>query len=107
MTSLTPKSALAARRMIGLSRAELAARAGLTPRIIQCFEEEATRPTPEVMRAIKAALERAGVIFLENGALDSAQARVERYRAIGVDNLTVEQKADYVVQAGVWRRSGT
>ena len=61
----------AARVLAGLDRVEVAAQAGLTPDAVLNLENAASSALPaedRAVRQLKAALEKAGVEFLENGA---------------------------------------
>jgi DNA-binding XRE family transcriptional regulator len=71
---LTPRHVSAARGLLQMTQAELAAAAGVDKKTIQSFEggKHALRPTR--VEAIKSALERRGVVFL-NG--DSPGVRLK------------------------------
>jgi DNA-binding XRE family transcriptional regulator len=62
---MTPLLCRTARTLVSLSQAELAERAGVTPLTVRNYEGEKTEPSYKTWRAIKAALEKAGIIFIE------------------------------------------
>jgi hypothetical protein len=63
MTKITP----AARGLVNMSLAQLAAAALVPAVVIYDFEGEYGKPKPEDLDAIQRALERAGVEFIERG----------------------------------------
>jgi predicted transcriptional regulator len=65
---ITPQQIRGARAMLGLTQAELAERAGISKTGLNNIESGGTDPKASTLRAIKAALEAAGVEFIsENG----------------------------------------
>ena len=65
---MTPAQCRAARALIPISQDALAADSGVAKRTIASFEGGAAQPYPRTVSAIRAALEAAGVVFLdENG----------------------------------------
>jgi transcriptional regulator with XRE-family HTH domain len=65
---LKPEQIRGARAMLGLTQAELAKLAGMSTTGLNNIENGSTDPKASTLRAIKAALEAAGVEFIpENG----------------------------------------
>jgi hypothetical protein len=64
---VTPAQCRAARGLINMSMAQLAAAAVVPVVVIFDFEGEFGRPKPEDLAALQAALERAGVDFTNGG----------------------------------------
>ena len=65
---MTPAQLRAARALIGWSQDRLAEAAAVAKRTIASFEAGEREPYPRTMKAIRAALEAAGVQFIaENG----------------------------------------
>lgn len=62
---MTPAQCRAARALVGMSQADLASRSGAAKRTIAAFEAGGRQPYPRTLAAIRAALEAAGVVFLE------------------------------------------
>ncbi len=63
--TLSPELCRAARNLLDLSQQDLAEAAGVGRSTIADFERGARLPTPEKLAAIQAALEAAGVAFIE------------------------------------------
>lgn len=65
---LTPQQIRGARAMLGMTQADLAARAGLSATALNNIERGASDPRASNLAAIQRALESAGVLFIdENG----------------------------------------
>lgn len=64
---LTPAQIRAARALVGWSQAELANASGVALQSIKNIETGKTDPRLSTATALRRALERAGVIFLEDG----------------------------------------
>ena len=65
---LTPQQIRGARAMLGMTQADLAARAGLSATALNNIERGASDPRASNLAAIQRALEGAGVLFIaENG----------------------------------------
>ena len=62
--SITAAQCRAARGLVGLSQAALAAASGVSLRTITHFENGNRQPIPANLTAIRTALEQAGVIFI-------------------------------------------
>lgn len=62
---MTPLLCRTARTLVGLSQAELAELAGVTTLTVRNYEGEKTEPSYKTWRAIRTALEKAGVLFLD------------------------------------------
>jgi DNA-binding XRE family transcriptional regulator len=62
---MTPQTCRAARALLGLSQAELAKLAGVTPLTVRNYEAEKTEPSFKTWRTMKTAMERRGVMFLD------------------------------------------
>ncbi len=90
--------------MLGLSRAELAKRAGLAPSCIQAFEEGWVATQPATLARIARALENAGCIINADGSMTTAR-RVLAHHAT-LRNPTAAQTAQAIIAAGIVRRSG-
>lgn len=67
MMPITPAQCRAARALVELDQAPLAQRANVSRNVIIDFEKGRRTPTANNMAAIRAALEAAGVEFIENG----------------------------------------
>lgn len=68
MVELTPAQCRAARALIAWSQVDLETASKVTKKTIADFEREARMPYDRTLAAIRAALEAAGVIFVdENG----------------------------------------
>jgi transcriptional regulator with XRE-family HTH domain len=61
---MTPAQSKAARALLGWSQTELARRAGVSRSTVTDFELESRQVAPESLAKIKAALEKAGVQFI-------------------------------------------
>lgn len=65
---LTPEQIRGARAMLGLTQAELANRAGISTTGLNNIEKGGSDPKASTLKAIRSALEDAGVMFIpENG----------------------------------------
>jgi predicted transcriptional regulator len=65
---ITPQQIRGARAMLGITQADLAERASISKTGLNNIESGAADPKVSTLRAIKEALEAAGVIFIsENG----------------------------------------
>lgn len=64
---MTPQTCRAARSLVGISQAELAQSAGVTPLTVRKYEAGKTVPSLKTWRAMKTVLERAGVVFIDEG----------------------------------------
>ncbi|CCG42111.1 helix-turn-helix domain-containing protein [Magnetospirillum molischianum] len=62
---ITPQQIRGARAMLGLKQSELAALCGLSTTGINNIERGASDPKASTLAAIRAALEAAGVIFID------------------------------------------
>jgi len=79
--TITPSQSRAARQLIGWTRGRLASAAGVSRAAIHKGEEDGSRLSDWAQRAIRAALESAGVQFIaENG--DGAGVRLKEPRMI-------------------------
>jgi transcriptional regulator with XRE-family HTH domain len=63
--SITPAQSRAARGLLDWSQTELGGRSNLSESTIRDFEKGRRTPSPNNLAAIRAALEAAGVIFVE------------------------------------------
>lgn len=63
--SITPDQCRAARALVNLSQQGLAAASGVSLRTISHFEKGERTPIPANMRALRSALEAAGVVFID------------------------------------------
>lgn len=66
--SLTPAQARAARALLGWSQKDLASRAGVAEATVTQFERGNRNPMRAVDRAMRSALEAAGIEFIAQGA---------------------------------------
>ena len=79
--SILPSQCRAARALIEMNQAELARRAVVPRHVIADFENGSLTPSANDLAAIRAALEAAGVIFVdENGEGAGVRLRKERGR---------------------------
>jgi len=62
---MSPAQCRAARALIGLEQGDLAIAAGIARATLIDFEKDQRTPRPRTIAAIRAALEAAGVVFLE------------------------------------------
>lgn len=81
---LSARQVKAGRALLGLTLAQLASLAGVAASTIEDFESESTEPSELTRRAIKAALESAGVAFANDGAESVALKRPPDGRPHGV-----------------------
>lgn len=63
---MLPAQCRAARALIGMEQGNLASTAGIARATLIDFEKEQRTPRPSTIAAIRAALEAAGVVFLES-----------------------------------------
>jgi len=68
-TELAPRHIRAARALLGWSQSMLAAKSHVAVSTISDFERDARTPIPANARAMRAALEAAGILFLPTGVL--------------------------------------
>ena len=68
---MTPAQCRAARGLVNISMAQLAAAAVVPAVVIFDFEGGYGKPKPEDLTAIQGALERAGVKFIEGGVREN------------------------------------
>jgi transcriptional regulator with XRE-family HTH domain len=76
---LSPAQCRAARALLNWSQEDLVARCKITKKTIADFERGATHPRPQTLAQIQAALEAAGVEFLDRkrpGVRTSAAGRI-------------------------------
>jgi transcriptional regulator with XRE-family HTH domain len=89
----TPAQIRAARALMGLSQAEVAERAGISvPTIKRAEADRGIRVSADVMASIRRALEKAGVIFVEEDG-EGAGVRLRKTRrdeGLRPDQLTTE-----------------
>jgi transcriptional regulator with XRE-family HTH domain len=89
----TPAQIRAARALMGLSQAEVAERAGISvPTIKRAEADRGIRVSADVMASIRRALEKAGVIFVEENG-EGAGVRLRKTRrdeGLRPDQLTTE-----------------
>lgn len=64
---MTPATCRAARALIGLSQAGFAGRVGVTPLSIRNYEAGKSDPAHSTWQRMKTVLERAGVVFIDEG----------------------------------------
>ncbi len=75
---MTPSQCRAARALLNLEQLEVAARAGIARATLIDFERAERIPRPATVAAIRAALEAAGVAFLDpNGGGAGVRLRVQ------------------------------
>lgn len=63
---MTPSQCRAGRALVSMSQDQLAEASGVAKRTIVSFEKEGRQPYGRTLDALKAALEQAGVIFLDD-----------------------------------------
>lgn len=78
--TISPSQCRAARALVEMDQAELAAHANVSRNVIVDFEKARRTPNSNNLRAIKDALETAGVIFVDQNG-DGPGVRRRRYRA--------------------------
>jgi DNA-binding XRE family transcriptional regulator len=79
-----------ARAMLGMTQAELAKRAGISTTAVNNIETGGADPKVSTLRAIRAALESAGVEFTNNGQ----------------PGISVRATAEGIIRAGEMARAG-
>jgi transcriptional regulator with XRE-family HTH domain len=77
---MTPGQCRAARSLLGWSQRDLAERAGVSLGTVRNFEREATSLMAQNERALRAALEAAGVVFLEEPYREGVARKPARRR---------------------------
>jgi transcriptional regulator with XRE-family HTH domain len=70
----------AARALLGLTQADLAAQSGVSLRTIANFESGEHQPIPTISAAIQHALESAGIIFLDEDRAGGPGVRLANRR---------------------------
>ena len=86
--SLTSAQSRAARGLLDWSQTELGGRSNLSESTIRDFEKGRRLPSPNNLAAVRAALEAAGVIFVEeNGEGPGVRLRKAAPAAIPADKL--------------------
>ncbi|HYD70724.1 helix-turn-helix transcriptional regulator [Azospirillum sp.] len=75
--SLTPAQCRAARGLVDMTQKQLAAASGVSLRTIAHFEKGERAPIPANLRALRQALEAAGVIFIASDG-EGAGVRLTR-----------------------------
>lgn len=93
----------AGRALLNWTQAELAVKARVSLSALVAFESGASTTAANI-DALERALVAGGVIFRADGGLNSAEAVLDRYRAL--ESPTPEQTAEAVIAAGVVRRAG-
>lgn len=74
---ITPAQCKGARAMLGMARKDLASAAGIAERTLIDFERGARRPIRNNLVAIRAALEAAGIEFIDpNGGGPGVRLRI-------------------------------
>ena len=68
-TIITPDQCRAGRAILGLSQMELCKLAGITHKPLVDFEKGNTKPYASTLDKLKAALEKAGVVFVDPNGL--------------------------------------
>lgn len=66
---MTPEQSRAARGWLDWGQQELASAAGVSLSTVRDFEKGRRTPIPTTLAAMKAALEKSGVAFVDNGPL--------------------------------------
>jgi DNA-binding XRE family transcriptional regulator len=87
---ITTSQIRGARAMLGMTQAELAKRAGISTTGLNNVETGNADPKVSTMRAIRAALESAGVVFTNNGQ----------------PGVSVQATAEGIIRAGEIARAG-
>lgn len=77
---MTPKSCRAARGLLGLGRDALGKSAGVSMLTIRNYEEEKTEPAHKTWRAIRSALEKAGIQFIDEDDTGGPGVRLRKGR---------------------------
>ncbi|MBY3344892.1 helix-turn-helix domain-containing protein [Rhizobium laguerreae] len=77
---IIPEQIRGARAMLGLTQAELAKSAGISTTGLNNIERGIADPKASTLRAIQAALEKAGIIFQSDGEMVAGGAGVRLAR---------------------------
>jgi transcriptional regulator with XRE-family HTH domain len=77
---MTPQTCRAARSLVGLSQAQLGNRAGVTMLTVRNYESEKTEPSYRTWRAIRTALEKSGIIFIDDDEAGGPGVRLKKAR---------------------------
>jgi DNA-binding XRE family transcriptional regulator len=76
---MTPRTCKAARVLLAIEQIDLAARAGVNVQTLRNYENEARkRPAHETWLKIKRALEREGIIFIDEDDVTGPGVRLRR-----------------------------
>ncbi len=83
--SLTSAQCRAARGLVNMTQQQLAEASGVSLRTITHFEKSGRTPIPAILRALKDALETAGVIFIpSNGEGVGVRLRKDAESSMGL-----------------------
>jgi transcriptional regulator with XRE-family HTH domain len=63
--TITPEQCRAARGLLGLTQEQLCEKAGITHKPLVDYEKGKTKPYPRTLKALRHALEKAGVVFVD------------------------------------------
>jgi transcriptional regulator with XRE-family HTH domain len=63
--TITPGQSRAARGLLGITQRDLAEKSGVSLRTIASFETERRQPRSEIVAIVRAALERGGIVFID------------------------------------------
>ena len=79
--SLSPEQCRAARALLAWSQDDLSAKAKVAPKTLQLFETGQRDPYSRTLTALRAAFEKAGVVFIDsNGGGPGVRLKTERKR---------------------------
>jgi transcriptional regulator with XRE-family HTH domain len=78
--AITSAQSRAARALLGLSQADLAAQSRVSQRSIASFESGERQPIPSILAALQGALEGAGVEFIEENGGGAGVRLIKRKR---------------------------